>query len=100
MEKLADIKKALMALSDSIHEYDMAYWCSGIRREAIEEIEAICILLFSLAIGFVIFQAFSFYGRQYEKNLESAIQKQKKDQELTKKESRILSDFDRYKNNF
>lgn len=66
----------------------------------IEEIEAICILLFSLAIGFVIFQAFSFYGRQYEKNLESAIQKQKKDQELTKKESRILSDFDRYKNNF
>ena len=41
MERLDDIKKALMALSDSIHEYDMAYWCSGIRREAIEEIEAI-----------------------------------------------------------
>lgn len=41
----------------------------------IEEIEAICILLFSLVVGFVIFQAFSFYGRQYEKNLESAIQK-------------------------
>ena len=41
MEKLDDIKKALMALSDSNHEYDMAYWCSGIRREAIEEIEAI-----------------------------------------------------------
>ena len=41
MEKLDDIKKALMALSDSIHEYDMAYWCSGIRREAIEEIAAI-----------------------------------------------------------
>ena len=41
MEKLDDIKKALMALSNSIHEYDMAYWCSGIRREAIEEIEAI-----------------------------------------------------------
>lgn len=44
MEKLDDIKKALMALSDSIHEYDMAYWCSGIRREAIEEIEAISII--------------------------------------------------------
>ena len=43
MGKLDDIKKALMALSDSIHEYDMAYWCSGIRREAIEEIEAISI---------------------------------------------------------
>ena len=41
MEKLDDIKKALMALSDSIHEYDMAYWCAGIRSEAIEEIEAI-----------------------------------------------------------
>lgn len=66
----------------------------------IEEIEAICILLFSLAIGFVIFQVVSFYGCQYEKNFESAIQKQKKGQELTKKESRILSDFDRYKNNF
>ena len=41
MEKLDDIKKALISLSDSIYEYDMAYWCSGIRREAIEEIEAI-----------------------------------------------------------
>ena len=41
MEKLDDIKKALMALSDSIYEYDMAYWCAGIRREVIEEIEAI-----------------------------------------------------------
>lgn len=66
----------------------------------IEEIKAICILLFSLVIGFVISKAFSFYGRQYEKNLESALQKQKKGQELTKKESRILLDFDRYKNSF
>ena len=41
MEKLDDIKKALMALSDSIHEYDMAYWCAGFRKEAMEEIEAI-----------------------------------------------------------
>ena len=41
MEKLDDIKKALMALADSIHEYDMAYWCAGLRREAIEEIKAI-----------------------------------------------------------
>lgn len=41
MGKLDDIKKALMALSDSIHEYDMAYWCSGLRREAMEEIKAI-----------------------------------------------------------
>ena len=30
-----------MALSDSIHEYDMAYWCAGFRKEAMEEIEAI-----------------------------------------------------------
>ena len=41
MEKLDDIKKALMALSDSIHEYDMAYWCAGFRKEAMEEIAAI-----------------------------------------------------------
>ena len=41
MEKLDDIKKALIALSDSIHEYDMAYWCAGFRKEAMEEIEAI-----------------------------------------------------------
>ena len=41
MEKLDDIKKALMAHSDSIHEYDMAYWCAGFRKEAMEEIEAI-----------------------------------------------------------
>ena len=41
MERLDDIKKALIALSDSIHEYDMAYWCAGFRKEAIEEIEAI-----------------------------------------------------------
>ena len=41
MEKLDDIKKVLMALSDSIHEYDMAYWCAGLRKEAMEEIEAI-----------------------------------------------------------
>ena len=41
MEMLDDIKKALMALSDSIHEYDMAYWCAGLRKEAMEEIEAI-----------------------------------------------------------
>ena len=41
MEKLDDIKKALMALSNSIHEYDMAYWCAGLRKEAMEEIEAI-----------------------------------------------------------
>ena len=41
MEKLDDIKKALMALSDSIYECDMAYWCAGLRKEAMEEIEAI-----------------------------------------------------------
>lgn len=41
MEKLNDIKKALMALSDSIYECDMAYWCAGLRKEAMEEIEAI-----------------------------------------------------------
>ena len=40
MEKLDDIKKALISLSDSIYEYDMAYWCAGVRKEAIEEIEA------------------------------------------------------------
>ena len=41
MEKLDDIKKALMALSNSIYECDMAYWCAGLRKEAMEEIEAI-----------------------------------------------------------
>ena len=41
MERLNDIKKALMALSDSIYECDMAYWCAGLRKEAMEEIEAI-----------------------------------------------------------
>lgn len=41
MENLDDIKKALISLSDSIHEYDMAYWCAGLRKEAMEEIEAI-----------------------------------------------------------
>ena len=41
MEKLDDIKKALMALSDSIYECDMAYWCAGLKKEAREEIEAI-----------------------------------------------------------
>ena len=41
MKKLDDIKKALISLSDSIYEYDMAYWCAGLRREAMEEIEAI-----------------------------------------------------------
>ena len=41
MEKLDDIKKALMALSDSIYECDMAYWCAGLRKEAMEEIETI-----------------------------------------------------------
>lgn len=41
MKRLDDIKKALMALSDSIYECDMAYWCAGLRKEAIEEIEAI-----------------------------------------------------------
>ena len=41
MERLNDIKKALMALSDSIYECDMAYWCAGLRKEAMEEIENI-----------------------------------------------------------
>lgn len=41
MEKLDDIKKALASLSDSIYEYDMAYWCAGLRKEAMEEIEII-----------------------------------------------------------
>ena len=27
-----------MALSDSIYECDMAYWCAGLRKEAMEEI--------------------------------------------------------------
>ena len=41
MERLNDIKKALMAFSDSIYECDMAYWCADLRKEAMEEIEAI-----------------------------------------------------------
>ena len=41
MKKLDDIKKALISLSDSIYEYDMSYWCAGLRREAIEEIESL-----------------------------------------------------------
>ena len=41
MARLNDIKKALMALSDSIYECDMAYWCAGLRKEAMEEIENI-----------------------------------------------------------
>ena len=41
MERLNDIKRALMAFSDSIYECDMAYWCAGLRKEAMEEIEAI-----------------------------------------------------------
>ena len=41
MEKLDDIKKALISLSDSIYEYDMAYCCAGLRKEAMEEIAAI-----------------------------------------------------------
>ena len=41
MENLDDVKKALISLSDSIYEYDMAYWCAGLRKEAMEEIEAI-----------------------------------------------------------
>ena len=50
MEKLDDIKKALISLSDSIHEYDMAYWCAGLRREAMEEIEAISTIGEALAM--------------------------------------------------
>ena len=38
MERLDDIKKALISLSDSIYEYDMAYWCADLRKEAMEEI--------------------------------------------------------------
>ena len=30
-----------MALSDSIYECDMAYWCAGLRKEATKEIESI-----------------------------------------------------------
>lgn len=41
MERLDNIKKALISLSDSIYECDMAYWCAGLRKEAMEEIEAI-----------------------------------------------------------
>lgn len=41
MENLDDIKKALISLSDSIHEYDMVYWCAGLKREAMEEIESL-----------------------------------------------------------
>ena len=41
MEKLDNIKKTLISISDSIYEYDMAYWCAGFRKEAMEEVEAI-----------------------------------------------------------
>lgn len=50
MEKLDDIKKALMALSDSIYECDMAYWCAGLRKEAMEEIENISTIREAMAI--------------------------------------------------
>ena len=50
MEKLDDIKKALMALSDSIYEYDMAYWCAGLKKEAMEEIESISTIKEAMAM--------------------------------------------------
>ena len=50
MEKLDDIKKALISLSDSIYECDMAYWCAGLRREVMEEIEAISTIGEALAM--------------------------------------------------
>ena len=50
MEKLDDIKKALMALSDSIYECDMAYWCAGLRKEAMEEIENISTIREAMAM--------------------------------------------------
>ena len=50
MEKLDDIKKALMALSDSIYECDMAYWCASLRKEAMEEIENISTIREAMAM--------------------------------------------------
>ena len=50
MERLDDIKKALISLSDSIYEYDMAYWCAGLRKEAMEEIEAISTIKEAMAM--------------------------------------------------
>ena len=50
MEKLDDIKKALISLSDSIYEYDMAYWCAGLRKEATEEIESISTIKEAMAM--------------------------------------------------
>ena len=50
MEKLDDIKKALMALSDSIYECDMAYWCSDLRKEPMEEIENISTIREAMAM--------------------------------------------------
>lgn len=50
MGKLDDIKKALMALSDSIYECDMAYWCAGLRKEAMEEIENISTIREAMAM--------------------------------------------------
>ena len=39
-----------MALSDSIYECDMAYWCAGLRKEAMEEIENISTIREAMAM--------------------------------------------------
>ena len=41
MEKLDNIKKLIIRTTDAIYKYNMAYWCAGFRKEAMEEIEAI-----------------------------------------------------------
>ena len=50
MERLDNIKGILVSLSDSIYEYNMAYWCAGFRKEAMEEIEAISTIGEALAM--------------------------------------------------
>ena len=39
-----------MAFSDSIYECDMAYWCAGLRKEAMEEIENISTIREAMAM--------------------------------------------------
>ena len=41
MERLDNIKKLIIRTTDAIYKYNMAYWCAGFRKEAMEEIAAI-----------------------------------------------------------
>ena len=50
MKRLDDIKKTLISISDSIYKCDMAYWCAGLRREAMEEIEVISTIKEAMAM--------------------------------------------------